>query len=317
MAGPVARVNGDLAVSRGFGDAEYKKTGGPGPEDRPVTADPELGNFECAAGDFLLLVCDGVSEGDFSNAEVVQLVANRLKEGDDLPAVAEAAAAVCHKAVETGSKDNITCMIVLFDGGEELEMQKQFNPGCVTHLDNKQIMSAYTSMAEKAGYTLAQAVELRYDLLKAKLERAEELPEGEKAQAEEELEKIGAPEGDKGSEERKNWFEKWATQTPETLDHDPAYRTDAQRVIDRVRQMGLGMFQGNETKRKVKTAALEALKADVDAHPALKWDERMTEMAGEEGLVLKDDNEDSTSQVQFERLGIVAWLPMSTISDTE
>ena len=40
--GGVYRVNGDLAVSRGFGDAEYKKTGGPGPEDRPVTADPEM-----------------------------------------------------------------------------------------------------------------------------------------------------------------------------------------------------------------------------------------------------------------------------------
>ena len=40
--GGVYRVNGDLAVSRGFGDAEYKKTGGPAPEDRPVTADPEM-----------------------------------------------------------------------------------------------------------------------------------------------------------------------------------------------------------------------------------------------------------------------------------
>jgi len=35
-AGGCARVNGDLAVSRGFGDADYKQTGGPGPEDRPV-----------------------------------------------------------------------------------------------------------------------------------------------------------------------------------------------------------------------------------------------------------------------------------------
>lgn len=62
-AGGVARVNGDLAVSRGFGDAEYKKTGGPGLENRPVTSDPEMGHFECAASDFVMLVCDGVSEG--------------------------------------------------------------------------------------------------------------------------------------------------------------------------------------------------------------------------------------------------------------
>lgn len=59
-AGGVHRVNGDLAVSRGFGDAEHKKTGGPEPERRPVTANPEQGHFEATADDFLLIVCDGV-----------------------------------------------------------------------------------------------------------------------------------------------------------------------------------------------------------------------------------------------------------------
>lgn len=39
--GGVSRVNGELAVSRGFGDAEFKKTGGPQPEDRPVTCCPD------------------------------------------------------------------------------------------------------------------------------------------------------------------------------------------------------------------------------------------------------------------------------------
>merc|ERR1712176_303877 len=41
-AGGVARVNGELAVSRGFGAREYKKCGGPNPEDRPVTEDTEF-----------------------------------------------------------------------------------------------------------------------------------------------------------------------------------------------------------------------------------------------------------------------------------
>ena len=66
----VARVNGTLAVSRAFGDAEHKKTGGlhhfahglvqqccwvvlqttagPSPMDYPVTCAPEL-NAECLA----------------------------------------------------------------------------------------------------------------------------------------------------------------------------------------------------------------------------------------------------------------------------
>ena len=33
-----ARVNGDLAVSRAFGDKDHKRTGGPGPEDRSRAA---------------------------------------------------------------------------------------------------------------------------------------------------------------------------------------------------------------------------------------------------------------------------------------
>lgn len=33
----VARVNGDLAVSRAFGDAPHKQTGGPAQEDHPVS----------------------------------------------------------------------------------------------------------------------------------------------------------------------------------------------------------------------------------------------------------------------------------------
>ena len=54
--GGCARVNGNLAVSRGFGDADCKLTGGPRQEDRPVTCDPEQGHFECDATDFLLIV---------------------------------------------------------------------------------------------------------------------------------------------------------------------------------------------------------------------------------------------------------------------
>ena len=141
--GGVYRVNGDLAVSRGFGDAEYKKTGGPGPEDRPVTADPEMGHFECAASDFLLIVCDGVSEGNFSNAEVCEHAAKVLKEtGGD---AAKAAEAVVFRALEAESKDNISCMIVLL-GGENRprEFQKEFHPGCLIGADDANFRKADT-----------------------------------------------------------------------------------------------------------------------------------------------------------------------------
>merc|ERR1719201_983931 len=135
-AGGVARLNGDLAVSRGFGDREYKKQG-PDKDDlenQPATANPEFGNFKCGDADFVLLVCDGVSEGDFGNPEVVKFVADSLKENPD---PGPAAKGVCHKAVERNSKDNVTCMIVLLEGGEASEPSHaiEFVPGPLELLD--------------------------------------------------------------------------------------------------------------------------------------------------------------------------------------
>jgi protein phosphatase len=207
--GGVHRVNGDLAVSRGFGDAEYKKTGGPGLEDRPVTANPEMGHFEASASDFLLVVCDGVSEGNFSNAEVCELAARVLKEtGGDAAAAAEA---VCYRAVETDSKDNISCMIVLLGGaevgGSPIGQGKQvkFNPGCMLGCDNAGFLKAYLAMCARGGTSLAEAAETRYTLL---IERKGSA--GEDADDAAELALFSSPEGAAGSAERKAWFEKWA-----------------------------------------------------------------------------------------------------------
>jgi len=208
--GNVARVNGDLAVSRAFGDQGYKKTGGPGPEDRPVTCNPELRELECQAADFLLLVCDGVSEGQFPNCEEVQLVAEELRAGAD---PGEAAQAVCHRALETESKDNISCMVVLLSSADFEGKKVEFVPGPILALDKKPFKTAYTCMAEKANFTLAQAVEKRYELLQEKIAAQPDAPYP--ATVMEELAKIGDPTGTKGSSERANFFEKWVEALPE------------------------------------------------------------------------------------------------------
>jgi len=210
--GNVARVNGDLAVSRGFGDSNYKQTGGPGPEDRPVTVDPELGEFECDESDFLLLVCDGVSEGNFANPEVVKLVADQLRKGKT---PGEAATAVCHRAVEMDSKDNVTCMVVLLTPAATTGKSVYFNPGPVGNLGHKGFRTAYQAMAEKANLTMAQAVEARYDVV------CKELAAGSTEELREEASKIGEPKGAKGSAERTAWFQNWLDNLPEEKDEGP------------------------------------------------------------------------------------------------
>ncbi|CAJ1442250.1 unnamed protein product [Effrenium voratum] len=157
----VARVNGDLAVSRAFGDAQHKQTGGPGQEDHPVSVEPEFATLSCDRSDFLMLVCDGISEGNFPNREVVQLAAKELKTKEP----AQAAASVCRRALESGSMDNLSCMIVCFDG-KGAGHKKELLPGPFTEPTHGAFRKAYAGMAERAGLTLEAAVEQRYNLVR-------------------------------------------------------------------------------------------------------------------------------------------------------
>jgi len=194
--GGVPRVNGDLAVSRAFGDAEYKRTGGPRQEDHPVSAEPEMGTFTCEKADFVLLVCDGVSEGDFPNAQVIQLAAQVLADTDD---PAEVSRAVCHRAIETNSKDNITCMMVVFDGQGEEQKTLEFIPGPLA-AESAPFYKAYTAMAARGNCTLAQAVEKRYSILKQQNSAG--------FAEQEELKLIGSPPAEGAA--RAKYFEDWA-----------------------------------------------------------------------------------------------------------
>ena len=205
--GGVHRVNGDLAVSRCFGDADYKRTGGPGLEDHPVTANPEMGHFECNGSDFILVVCDGVSEGNFPNAEVCQLAAKVLNEtGGDAAAAAEA---ICFKSVEMESKDNISAMIILLGPATDQTFIKpgktsNFHPGSLIGTHSAEYVKAYTAMCVRGGVTFSEAAAMRHAVVLGRqgTMNAEETDE-------EELALVGTPQGAAGSPQRKAWFENW------------------------------------------------------------------------------------------------------------
>merc|ERR1740117_1754050 len=182
------RVNGNLSVSRGFGDRDCKETGGPGPDNRPVTCIPEQFHFECDDTDFVLLVCDGVSEGNFSNEEVVKLVAESLKEGKN---AGQAARLVCLEAINKDSKDNITCMVVQLKGvAEAFERKVEFIAGPVSEIGNAGFRKAYAFMADKVQLSLAQAVAGRYEVLQEEIQAA---PTPTPQELLDEAEMIGTP----------------------------------------------------------------------------------------------------------------------------
>lgn len=311
--GNVARVNGDLAVSRAFGDMKYKKTGGPGPEDRPVTVDPEFGRFECDAADFLVIVCDGVSEGEFPNPEVVSLVAELLKESDDLGA---AARAVCLKAEQCNSKDNITCMIVLLEGGSDTSQEGiELIPGPLSDT-GPNFVACYKRMAERASMTFGEALEMRYDKIMSELEPSETASEDLRA----EVKRIGEPPGEKASDVRRQWFEGWKPNEEAGPNSEDMTRADIMAMMQARADFQGGFARRDQPQeidgRRVScTDSLELFKAAVDEHSALKWDERLIEIVGKEGILAREDVSDGTMQVTFAHPpGIKAWLPTSVIT---
>jgi len=91
------RVQGDLAVSRAFGDCHLKRFG--------VSAEPEISLIEIGPLDaFLVLASDGLWDV-VAEAQCAKTV---LRAQDTV----SAAAALCDLASDRGSMDNITALVV-------------------------------------------------------------------------------------------------------------------------------------------------------------------------------------------------------------
>lgn len=322
QAGGPARVNGELSVSRCFGDASHKRTGGPRPEDHPVTADPELGHAECSESDFLLLVCDGISEGDFPNAAVVKMAASSLKENNDPSAAAKA---ICFKAIEAGSRDNVTCMMVLLTGTGSDNVQKhaEFIPGplITATLENKAFMTAYEGMAKRSGLTLAQAVEMRYETVVEML-AGRGIIRVQAIELQNEVNAIGTPSGTKGSAARSAWFRNWEERLPERFasdesENDMIRSLMAQRGLGSGGSVGLPTGKGSAPLRRIRVPEVKVLQRAVAENPALDWDPRMSDVAGTEGEVIQDDPSDDTSQIFFPASNVTAWMPTSALMNCD
>eukprot|EP01060_Flectonema_neradi_P009063 TRINITY_DN1648_c0_g1_i4.p1 TRINITY_DN1648_c0_g1~~TRINITY_DN1648_c0_g1_i4.p1 ORF type:complete len:482 (+),score=96.73 TRINITY_DN1648_c0_g1_i4:75-1448(+) len=157
------RVDGALAVSRAFGDKSYKSSGD---FDSKVIAVPDFTHVEAESGDFVLLACDGVFESDvFTNASVIEFIFEMMETNKDLAVIA---AAVCDEAMNRGSKDNISAMIVQLGG--ESPFEKDFKEhsiiaGRFSSPGNSKFVSAYKGMCEEAGVSVETCVEMRFDQL--------------------------------------------------------------------------------------------------------------------------------------------------------
>jgi serine/threonine protein phosphatase PrpC len=105
------RVDGDLAVSRAFGDFCMKSNISLHPSQQKVIVDPDFLVYprDLAGDEFIILACDGVWDVA-TNETCSDFVQNLLSEGEiDLGSICEEALDTC---LERRSRDNMTMMLV-------------------------------------------------------------------------------------------------------------------------------------------------------------------------------------------------------------
>jgi serine/threonine protein phosphatase PrpC len=173
----IGRVDGQLALSRAFGDRMLKTLHLP-PEKRKVTSKPEIITKECGKEDFLFLACDGIYEGDvFTRESVIKFIADKLEHTNDTALIC---ADVLEECLKRGSRDNMSAMIVQFVDGTDYAKDTEFFPGPYFDQENDtKFQEAYVKDAKDAGFTLEQALKIR-----------QEYEEKEKAKAVDQLNKL-------------------------------------------------------------------------------------------------------------------------------
>ena len=114
------RVKGNLNLTRGFGDLEYKQNKNLKPEDQMITANPDINVVDFTKDmDFVIIGCDGIWDC-LKNQEACDFVSKRLKENKDIK-VSKIIEEMMDSIVatdlynETGvGCDNMTCIVIVF-----------------------------------------------------------------------------------------------------------------------------------------------------------------------------------------------------------
>ena len=114
------RVKGNLNLTRGFGDLEYKQNKNLKPEEQMITANPDIKVVDFTNDiDFVIIGCDGIWDC-LKNQEACDFVSKRLKEKPDIKIskiVEEMLDSILAEDLynETGvGCDNMTCIVIVF-----------------------------------------------------------------------------------------------------------------------------------------------------------------------------------------------------------
>ena len=114
------RVKGNLNLTRGFGDLEYKQNKNLTAEEQMITANPDIqeDDFDNSC-DFIIIGCDGIWDC-LKNQEACDFVSKRLKDNPNIKVskiIEEMMDSIVAKDLYNESGvgcDNMTCIVIVF-----------------------------------------------------------------------------------------------------------------------------------------------------------------------------------------------------------
>jgi serine/threonine protein phosphatase PrpC len=141
------RVDGNLAVSRGFGDFEFKMDESKGPEAQKVSCIPDIIVYARDAHiEWIILACDGLWDV-CSNERAIGLV---REFGDSASnTIVNIAEKMCEKALELDSNDNISVIVVKLSNYKNhvIESTRAKPPSAAAHLNTESMCAKPPSAA--------------------------------------------------------------------------------------------------------------------------------------------------------------------------
>ena len=125
------RVKGNLNLTRGFGDLEYKQNKNLKPEEQMITANPDIKIVDFTNDiDFVIIGCDGIWDC-LKNQEACDFVSKRLKDNPNIQIskiVEEMLDSIVAKDLYNESGvgcDNMTCIVIVFKKDKKEEKEKK------------------------------------------------------------------------------------------------------------------------------------------------------------------------------------------------
>jgi len=155
------RVDGELAMSRAFGDWNFKKVG-KNYVNSKVVCIPSWQSVELEKGDCLLISCDGLTE-HLENKDIFdELLKLRDSNPHDPDVVLNG---LLQKALKSGSRDNMTAVLVELREGASFQKRdrsrvRTVRPGpLMEHSENATFLKAYMKNLKSMG--LSDCLEVR------------------------------------------------------------------------------------------------------------------------------------------------------------